>query len=606
MCGIFAVTGFRPGELEPARRALHTLAHRGPDGWRDWHDDWAFLGHHRLAIRDLSEAGRQPFVSADGDVLALVNGEIWNDAELRAELDPADFAGRCDAEVVLHGYRAWGFDGLLERLDGMYALLVYDRRAGRVFLARDRFGKKPLFVAERAGRVLVASEAKALLEFDPSLRVFSLAGVQAFVANRSSHHPRTLFRGVERLLPGSCAEIRRGEERVRTRRYYDLLDACLAGPTRPARRPEAELDAEIEERLGAAVARRLASDVPVGVQLSGGVDSSTVLRLATAREPGLPAFSVGLAEERFAYLSETPWSRRAAGVCGAKHHLLELSAGDFAADFERCVWLSDGMLDWPHTIGLHLLARHARPHVTVLLTGEGADELFAGYGRFPRWQALAARSRAARLLPGAFFALPWPRRLRRTHLWPLYLAKRYAGRPDAILESGNRFISPESFAHLFGSAPESMLAGFDRARLAALPFERRLIAVEHLTFLSSMLDRQDRSSMGAGVEARVPFVDRSLVEWAMRLAPEDLFDAGATKKPLKRGAARAFGEDFAHRPKIGFALPFWVWLKRDELLGRHAARARAKDFLLWQRVDRRRWLRFARGRSLRPPHPGLR
>jgi asparagine synthase (glutamine-hydrolysing) len=591
MCGIFGVLGFRPDDLEAARRALATLAHRGPDGEGEWHDDWAWLGHRRLAIRDLSDAGRQPFVSDDGDVVALVNGEIWNDRELRAELGEHRFAGGCDAEVVLHGHRAFGFERLLAKLDGMYALVVYDRRAGRVFLARDRFGKKPLFFAERAGRVLVASEAKALLAFDPALRVFSLAGVKAFIANRSSHHPRTLFRGVERLLPGTFAEVRREAPAVRARRYYDLLDVCLAGELAPPA-GQAALDAELEERLGAAIDRRLASDVPLGIQLSGGLDSSLVTWLATRREPGLPAFSVGLPEDRFAHFSEARWSRHAASVAGAKHHLLMLASVDFAAAFEHCVWLTDGQLDWPHLLGLHLLARYAKPHATVLLTGEGSDELFGGYERHGRALALAARSRVARLVPRRVFDLPGSARTHPRRVVSWYQAVRYAGRPDAILENLSRFVSPESFARLFGEPPPSMLEALDRDKLRALPFARRLLAVDHLTFLTGLLDRQDRSSMGAGVEVRVPFLDRALVEWAMRLPPELLYATRAPKKVVTRLAARRFGTDFAERSKMGFALPFWTWLKDPALLGTHAARSRAKDFVLWERVDRRRWRRW--------------
>lgn len=597
MCGIFGVLGFRPDDLAAARGALATLAHRGPDGEGEWSGDWAWLGHRRLAIRDLSEAGRQPFVSDDGEVVALVNGEIWNDGELRAELGPGGFAGRCDAEVVLHGCRAWGFERLLAKLDGMYALVVYDRRAGRAFLARDPFGVKPLYTAERAGRVLVASEAKALLAFDPALRVFSLAGVQAFIANHGSRRPETLFRGVERLLPGAWAEVRRDAPAVRTRRYYDLLDVC-AGAEAAARAPsEAALDAELEARLGAAVERRLASDVPVGIQLSGGLDSSLVTRLATRLDPGLPAFSAGVAEERFAHLTETQWSRRAAAATGVKQHVLTLASSDFSSAFERCVWLMDGELDRPPTLGLHLLARFARPHVSVLLTGEGADELFGGYVRLRRALALAGRSSAGRLVPRRLFDLPWAARWPRPRAGALYQAVAYAGRRDAILEGLGRTVSSDAFARLFGAPPPSALAAFDRERLRALPFARALLVVEHLTFPTSMMDRQDRSSMGAGVEVRTPFVDRALVEWAMRLPPEALYDAGASKKPVARIAARVFGADFAARTKLGFPVPFWTWLKDPALLGAHAARSRGKDFLLWELVDRRRWRRWLAGRG---------
>lgn len=585
MCGFFGCLNLSPDRVADARRALDTMCHRGPDQWDDWCETGVYVGHRRLSIRDLSEHGRQPFVSPDGGVVVVVNGEIYNDPELRRELGEHRFRSGSDSEVVLHGYETWGFERLLEKLDGMYALAVYDTRERRLYLAKDRWGKKPLFYASVAGSFLFASEAKAILEYAPQTRVFSFEGIKRWVAQRGSHHESTIFAGIRRLSPGSFLTVDH-DLAVRKHRYYDLLDVALAGVARPS--PDgAVLDGELDERLEAAISRRLVSDVPIGLQLSGGVDSSLVAgMLRRSSHERLHTFSVVFTEPEYAAYSEEPYSRRVAERWNYDHHSFGITRAAVAAEYPHAIWLSDGMLDYPNTIPLYMLNRYAKPHATVLLTGEGADELLGGYGKFATAAGLAAGTRWGRLLPEALFERRGSRRVEFRIQRPAYLQKHYGGDADAILEYLNSYISPATFERLFGAPESGLLDGFDRSKLAALPFARRLLTVDHLTYLYSVLDRQDRASMGASVETRSPFMDRELVEWATALDPAVLYDREATKKPLKRLAARMYDDSFAYRSKVGFPLPVEHWIEDPQCFGPFYGKALEEDFLLFERVDR--------------------
>jgi asparagine synthase (glutamine-hydrolysing) len=513
-----------------------------------------------------------------------VNGEIYNDAELRLELGAERFASRSDSEVALHGYLEWGLPGLLERIDGMFALAIYDRRDKRLLLARDRFGQKPIFYARVGGRFWFASEAKAILEAEPSTRRFSYAGVVDWMGRRGARSGRTLFAGIERLAPGHWLSLdARGV--VTVERYYDLVS--LASTAEVERQPAESIDRTLDDLLARSVRKRFASDVPVGLQLSGGVDSSILADHVYKAGRELHSFSIGFAEERFAGYSEEPWSRRVARETGCLHRAITVTADEMAAAYERCVWLSDGMLDYPNSIALHLLCRAAKDDVTVMLSGEGADELFGGYEKYRVVGALAEREpRVARWLPEASFDFSWRRGWWRESLRGLHLARRFGGRPDAIAAHMNDYVSHETLWSLFGVGPASHFPGDEALALAELPFERRLLVVDHLTYLHSLFERQDRVSMGASVETRAPFVDRELVEWAMTLHPADLYDAEETKRPLKRIAARRFGDEFASRKKVGFRVPREALMEADGWLGARAERAVAPDFVLYERADR--------------------
>lgn len=597
MCGIFGVKGFASGRLDAARTALHTLTHRGPDQWGEYVAEGAYLGHRRLSIRDLSEAGRQPFVDVESGVAVVVNGEIWNDTALRRELGEARFRGHSDCEVFLHGYLTWGLSGLLERLDGFFAAAIHDPRSDTLHLVKDRFGKKPLYYAHHEGSWVFASEAKAILSYLPACRVFDLAGIHHWLSYRGSSQPTTIFKGIHRVAAGSALSLL-ADGGTQALRYFRFEQAVRAAY--PANvTSEAALDAEVESLLSAAISKRFLSDVPVGIQLSGGVDSSLVAVLAREQQgKSLDAYTVVFPDAADRDFDESVAARHVARYCDFRHHEVPVNNALITDAFADVVWLFDGMLDIPNAIPIYLLAKAAKQDVSVLLTGEGADELFGGYGKFAWAPLLAARMPGwQRFVPGGLFDhVPLGMGLQH-RLHPVFLAKHYAGQPERLLRDLNCFIAPDTVARLFGASWQDPLQGMDMSALRDLPFGKQLQLVDQSTYLNFLLERQDKASMGMAMEARLPFLDYDLVKAISPLPTTWLFDQNMLKKPLKRMLARRLGDDFAYRSKCGFSLPIASWLNDPKGLGGYVEQALSPDFLLWQHVDRKQVLDYLQGSS---------
>ncbi|MDD2884485.1 MAG: asparagine synthase (glutamine-hydrolyzing) [Dechloromonas sp.] len=597
MCGIFGVKGFGGDRLEVARVALHTLTHRGPDQWGEHVADGVYLGHRRLSIRDLSEAGRQPFVDAASGVAVIVNGEIWNDAALRRELGEARFRGHSDCEVFLHGYLTWGLAGLLERLDGFFAAAIHDPRSDTLHLVKDRFGKKPLYYAHHEGTWVFASEAKAILSYLPACRVFDLSAIQHWLCYRGSLQADTIFKGINRVPQGAALSLS-SDGRCQQLRYFQF-EKMVHSAYPAAVTSEEALDAQVESLLGAAIGKRFLSDVPVGIQLSGGVDSSLVAVLAKEQQgKALDAYTVVFPDAADRDFDESAGARQVAQYCGFRHHELPVNNASISEAFADVVWLFDGMLDIPNAIPIYLLAKAAKKDVSVLLTGEGADELFGGYNKFTWAPRLAARQPGwARFVPHGFFEkLPLPLAVQH-RVRSLYLNKNYAGQPDRLLRDLNSFISHESVARLLGARWRDPLQGMDMDALHALPFAKQLQVVDQLTYLNFLLERQDKASMGMAMEARLPFLDYDLVKAISPLPSHCLFDHKMLKKPLKRMLARRLGDEFAYRTKCGFSLPIASWLHDSKGLGRYVEQALSADFMLWNYFDRDRFLAYIGGQT---------
>ncbi len=578
MCGIFGVVGFRKSEITHAREALHSLEHRGPDQWGEWYDDQVYLGHRRLSIIDLSENARQPMVDERNGVVIAVNGEIYNYRELRRELErETPFFSQSDSEVVLHGYSAWGMEKLLERLDGMYAFVLYDSRNRRLYLVRDRFGKKPLFYTFLGNRLIFASEIKALFRFQPELRRFSWEGVKNWIYFRGNLTPDTIYNNVPKLLPGHFLRRENGNWSLHS--YYDILDAISPGAENPASQEE------LRQYLDVAVQKRLMSDVPVGLQLSGGVDSSLVAYFVKQHHQGaMHTFSVGFNDPHLQEFSEEPYARYVAQKLGFQHHQINISQADYQENFQHTVYLFDGMLDYPNAVAIYLLSKHSKRFITVALTGEGADELFGGYTKFRSMLKLAQSSSRGFFPEGLLRG--WLGRFWRSYWRSRYLRWRYGGRPRQILTDLNCYIAPDTFHQIFGDPGIQPLEVVNDERLQALPFYRQLLVMDHKTYLFSLLDRQDRASMGAAIESRLPFLDRQLVEWVLQLKQEYLFDLMENKKILKQLASEIFGPRFTYRRKMGFPIPIQHWLAPNGLLGGQVQRALSRDFVLMERINR--------------------
>ncbi len=566
MCGIAGI--FRPSGivLDPDRKALARMLagmrHRGPDGEGTHEDRALLLGHRRLAILDLSPAASQPMPNETEDMWLSLNGEIYNFVELRSELQSLGhrFRSRTDAEVVIHGYEAWGMEKLLSRLRGMFAFALWDARAAKLYLARDRFGIKPLYSARGRGVLVFASEIRALaashlVEVEPSA-----SALAAFLALGSVAAPETALEGIVCLPAAHFVEISRdGERTVR----YENRSAGTSS------------EQAIRGLLEDAVRSHLVSDVPLGVFLSGGIDSASLVAVASpfASEP-LKTLSITLDDPA---LDESAYARLAARTYRTDHREIEVRADDFLRalpDFFRA-------MDQPTVDGVNsfLVSRAAREAgLTVVLTGLGGDEVFLGYPHFRRIRSLA---RWIRFVPRPMLE-GWtrvrPKNEYFSHPTPsnLYLAFR-------------GLFSPREIEDLLpGASPPSLDSDRDDPLDAA-------VELEFSHYLGNQLLRDtDVMSMAHSIEARVPFLDHPLVD-AVRSLPYGRKLGRRVNKPLLlRSVDPKLPREIWDRPKRGFTLPFHRWMKehRRDLTERTLASG-----LFREQAVLSLWRRFTEGRA---------
>jgi asparagine synthase (glutamine-hydrolysing) len=605
MCGIAGVLEPRGGRADPAdlRTLAAALAHRGPDD-EGFHLDGALgLAHRRLSILDLTSAGRQPMSNEDGTVWVVYNGQLFDFAPVRRWLEGRGhaFRSRTDTEVLVHLYEEKGCD-LLEDVDGMFAFALWDARRRRLLLARDRIGIKPLVYAETPGGGLVfASEVRALLGLARLPREVDELGVVRYLYQSSVPGDASVIRGIRKLPPGHRLIAEDG--RVRVERYWSLPEAGDPGPATLR-----EAAAELESRLEAAVRSHLVADVPVGGFLSGGLDSTAVTAAAArAGGPALHTFSVRFAEEA---ADEGPHAAEVAAALGTVHHELRLGP-ESAASLLEVVDAGDEPFAVSSALALHHLARFARPHVKVVLTGDGADELLAGYP----WRHEPEAGRGAR--PAAFLralALTGARSLRGSRAGAPGLPAQLRSRLGRLLRSPDEryaevvaAFTPEEMAALLDPAAESLARQAWRTNPVRLRYagagdrdevNRRLRADLATTLVDEMLTKVDRMTMAAGLEARVPFLDRGLVEWAFRL-PGPLKVRGEGKRILRQALSATFPR-IAARPKHGFDVPLGAWLRgplRPLLLDTLSAEAVRRHGFLRERAVARMVEAHLRGRG---------
>jgi len=550
MCGICGIAHVnRPVDPALLSRMGESIAHRGPDGAGQEVFGNVGLGHRRLSIIDLA-GGAQPMANEDGSVWVTYNGEIYNFVEVRRDLEARGhrFRTRCDTEVLVHGHEEYGAE-LPRRLNGIFAYAIYDKRDGSVLLARDHLGVKPLFYSLAAdGTLAFGSEIKAVntargpADVDPD-------AVDEYLTFRYVAGTRTLYRGVLRLPPGHTLHWRAG--RAELQPYWSPVDVAL-------RSSQAGAVQELERLADAAVDAQLMSDVPLGTFCSGGVDSGLVTAFAARHHKGaLHTFSVGFDDPRW---DETALAEDTATRHRTQHHVLRADPERFFGLLDRLIGYHDEPLSHPNSIPLYLLSRFAREHVTVVLTGEGADELFCGYPRYHLSRAATLPSvlrGPLRLLAGV---LPGHRAA---------LAHRLLAYPyeDALVYN-SAYVPPGVVAGLTGRSPDGAIA--QRRALA----ERSIVAgdpvnslsrYELQTYLVCALDRMDRMSMATGLEGRVPFLDMPLVEWALGLASDEKLRGRGTKVVLKQVAGRHLSERVVHGPKSGFGLPLPAWFRSKTL-----------------------------------------
>lgn len=567
MCGIAGFIGHGAASEAVLGRMLDVLAHRGPDDHGCYVDADAAIGMRRLSIIDLA-GGHQPMTNEDGSLWIVYNGEIFNHAAVRQELQRAGhrYASVCDTETIVHAYEEFGA-ACVGRLRGMFAFIIWDRARRRLFGARDRLGIKPFYYFWDGRLFAFASEIKALLEHPAISARLNEAAIAAHLSFGYTSDDQTLFAGIRKLLPGHTIELDCSGEApaLRISPYWDPPVDSGEGTG-----SEQDWIAECRRRLEETVRMRLMSDVPLGMFLSGGVDSSAIAALASRMTAGpLQTFAVGYEEAPF---SELDYARSVAGALGTEHREVRLGFAEFFGLLPRLVWHEDEPLAWPSSVSLYCLSRLAAQHVKVVLTGEGSDELFGGYERYRHHLWNTAWARRYRAVPAALRA--GLRSAIETSAWlPGDLRRKightFLGRGDSV-ES----LLFDNFYCAFSAAElqELLVRGGDpygavRAywnRHPHLGLLARMLYTDQKTYLVELLMKQDQMSMACSIESRVPFLDHPLVEFASRVPPALKIRNGEGKYILRRAVEDLLPRDIVYRKKMGFPTPLRPWLRRPE------------------------------------------
>jgi asparagine synthase (glutamine-hydrolysing) len=588
MCGIAGIVSsaaLADADRDRVLAMRDILAHRGPDEAGMYVDDRAALGHRRLSIVDLA-SGKQPLANENGTIWISFNGEIYNHADLRVRLEGTghSYRTKSDTETIVHAYEQWG-DACVHHLRGMFAFAIWDGNKRRLLLARDRLGIKPLYWAHSGDRLIFASEIKAILASGLVEAEADEGALPELLSTRSLAGSGTLFKGIYKLLPGYVLTFDDGL--IATRQYWDVPVG------RDAAAPPRDRAADVRrfrELLEESIRLRLMSDVPLGVFLSGGIDSSAIAALmARMIDRPLQTFSVAFKDRAY---NELEYARTVSRAIGADAHEIVISDRDFFGALPRLVWHEDEPIAHPSSVPLYFVSRLARERVTVVLTGEGSDELLAGYGKYPRtmlnWRAGAIYSRvvprtlragiaaAAGRLPGRLAKYARRSFLGVDHAEDLTFYDTFAGIPLA----GQRDLLAPQLAPLADSlhAYAPSMAHFDAA--AGYPgagLLDRMLYADMKTYLVELLMKQDQMSMAASIESRVPFLDHHLVEFAAALPPDRKLSGFATKKILRESIRDVLPREILERPKMGFPVPFAVWARgawrdvvRDVLLDRRS------------------------------------
>lgn len=610
MCGIAGFISSEAEEREPGREALldamcRIITHRGPDEQGTVVRGRAALGMRRLSIIDL-KTGQQPIFSGDERLVIVFNGEIYNFRELRAELEGKGyrFKTNSDTETILHAFKEYGRE-CVSRLRGMFAFAIWDFENRSLFMARDRIGKKPLFYSLTAdGTFVFGSELKSLMQHPGVSREIDLAAIDAYLTFGYVPESLCIFRSIRKLAPGHTLQFKDGE--ITVSRYWDL-------PTEPFEgRKENELADELRERLREAVKVRLISEVPLGAFLSGGIDSSAVVgMMSSLSEEPVKTFSIGFNEDSF---NELKYARVAARHFKTDHHEFIVTP-DLVETVDEIVWHFDEPFADPSSLPTFMVAKMAREHVTVVLSGDGGDELFAGYTRY---RTSLDRAWASRL-PSSFRGLlanvgsvmphsaPGKNYLYNISLDPIgryidlvshfNLVRRRELYSDEMVRSLNgQFGRPEE-------GFRSIAVSNDVSDLLS-----SMLLLDSKTYLpSDVMVKVDRMTMANSIEARAPLLDHELIEFAARVPHELKMKGGETKYLLKRSLEGMVPREILYRKKQGFGVPIEEWINselRDRmretlldpktigrgyfdrryielLLKEHAARRRDHSYSLW-------------------------
>ena len=620
MCGITGFVDFRPAAeqalLGRATMMADTLRYRGPDAAASWADPAAGFatGHRRLSIVELSEAGAQPMISQSGRFVISYNGEVYNAAEIRPELEAKGyvFRGHSDTEVILEACAEWGVETTVRRLIGMFAFALWDRQTRRLWLVRDRLGIKPLYWGKFGDLLLFGSELKALRAHPGWPVEINRDAIAAFVRFNYIPGPHSIYRNVYKLPPGAILEIGpKGEPRIE--RFWTLDDAIERARSDPFHGSDAEAEEALATLLGDAVERRMIADVPLGAFLSGGIDSSTVVALMQSRSARpVRTFSIGFEEEEY---NEAHHAKAVAQHLGTDHTELYVTHDEARDVIPRLPEIYDEPFADSSQIPTYLISALTRRYVTVALSRDGGEELFCGYTRYFHAKSLrpflskvphpvrqvassiirtvppSAWNRVQTMVPGARH---WPNFGGKLHRLADILLH---DEDKTYLQLLSHFHNPNALVN-DGREPDTIIAS-SAVRRFIPDYVERMQYVDTLTYLpDDILTKVDRASMAVSLEARVPIIDHRVVELAWRFPARMRLRNGKSKWILRQVLRRFVPDELIDRPKMGFGVPIDHWLRgplrewAEQLLSEAAL---TKDGLFNPGPIRARWAAHLQG-----------
>ena len=582
MCGI---TGFWDLTKSHSNEQLTTIVtamrdsmrHRGPDDQGEWVDQTSgiALGFRRLAILDLSPTGHQPMLSADGRYVAIFNGEVYNYAELRAELEAAgcEFRGTSDTEVILAGILQWGLENAVKRFNGMFAMALWDRRERRLHLMRDRVGVKPLYYGWFGNTLLFGSELKALMAHPAFKSEIDRQSLTLYLRYGYVPTPYSMYLSVKKQEPGTILTFEEGRRHAEGKkiRYWSTREAVERGIQNPFRGNDQEAISELDGLLKASVRDRMIADVPLGAFLSGGIDSSTIVAIMQAQSTRpVKTFTIGFQEGTY---NEAEYAKDVANHLKTDHTELYVSPQDAMDVIPQLAFMFDEPLGDSSQIPTYLVSKLARQHVTVSLSGDGGDELFGGYSRYFNslnvWRLVGHVPVAMRQVAGVIFD-----RASRVR-WEKITSQGRLGTRFYHLAEISKTKSPDELYWRFSSnwdqPRQVVIDGYEPPAFHTAPansqllpeFAQRMMYVDFNTYLpDDILVKLDRASMAASLEGRVPLLDdHRVVEFAWRLPLDMKIRSGKGKWILRQVLNQYVPQNMVERPKMGFGVPIDSWLR---------------------------------------------
>ena len=566
MCGIFGLTDFKKQDLKKARKSLNTLEHRGPDQWSDYFDEDVYMGHQRLSILDLSEHGRQPMLNSEKNIIISVNGEVYNFLELKKELEPKyTFKSTSDSEVILYGYIEWGIDKLLDKIDGMYAISIYDKKDNLLFLARDRVGIKPLYFGNINNQICWASELKAIQKLyeNKNILEYDYTAFYDFLTYLYVPTPKSMYKNIFKLEPAHYLKIDTKTNKFEKVKYWQLDFKTCNDDIETAKK-------KIYNLVKKSVGEQMVADVPVGFFLSGGMDSSTVVALAAKIHSDINTFSIGFTDKSH---DETHFAELVADMYKTKHHKEILDENTTRDMFHKIKEWYDEPFGDTSCFPTYLVSKFAKENSTVVLTGDGGDEVFGGYNRYKRFQNLQKYS---------FSSL----RFLKVFIIPFKKQNNILGRVARRLESQFLLDDVELYTRSMGGMLKDEKGKYKKLwdiddnyddywyfknfYKKDLDIYTRLQYLDFHTYLhDDILTKVDRVSMAVSLECRIPFLSKEIIEYSFSLKKEVRIYKDELKGIMKEAFKDNLPIEIIERDKKGLGIPLHSW---KDLIGNKETR----------------------------------